>query len=443
MSCDYKVVHWNEIKDQVKAINPEFYELAEEIEVSDNDYLYKLTYSYGCEILKRGVFQFPSKHNTLKKLDEPNLPKEVKEDLDYAFKRTPLAMVLDKSVELFIDTDKKIFPWQILTEGNFFAVFSLLEQSPLFYPAKVFSITSGARNVFMLPNIGNKVLHKNIKNKLQIRQPTPKGLMEHWDIFRSIYDHAHTKTNEWKSELLLFPKHWIQKLKYNSNYKKLYTHIVNQEWKKTAYLRHKTFYDLALSQAQEVRNLKPNPYLLDTVKHILAVAAGGVAGFQVAANEQMLPLSLIKTVYDDIYKLRSQLPVIFQPGKFSIELNRTTYYSLQLPTTLEFSPKSCKDSSTIHDLCEIKHILNIFIDEINKGQLSVEETILGKIAQDVTFRYFHSTKDDCGDVDYSYNIPKYDFILNKSLKDKPEKQFAATGTFVRGCITISKVMATY
>lgn len=436
MHCDYEVVNWNEVKDQVKAVNPEFYELAEAIGIPDDDYLYKVSYSYGCEILKRRLFRFPGKRNKLMPLDEPDLPNNIKEDLGYALKRTPLTMVLSKSVELFIDTDKKLFPWQILTEGKFLAVFSLLEESRLFYPPDVFSITAGARNVFMLPNIGDQALHQNLKNALGIKQPTPKNLVEHWPVFRDIYNKAATDKDEWMVELLLFPKHWIDKLKNKTEYKNLYAFIANQEWRKTVYSRHKTFFELALSEVQQVRNLKPNPYLLDTVKHILAIAAGGIVGFQVALDEQMLPLNLIQAIYNDIYKIKDHMPIILQPGKFSSQLRRTTYYSLQFPTTLEFAPRAKKDSSTLHELLEIKHIIYTFLTETANNGLPVDDPILEKVVQEATFQFFHSKPDKFGEVSPSSSIPHIDTALEKMLRDNPKKAFPSTGTFVRGCITI-------
>lgn len=437
MHCDYEVVNWNEVRDQVKSVNPEFYELAEAIGIPDDDYLYKVCYSYGCEILKRRLFHFPNKHNKLTPLDDSNLPEKVKEDLGYAFKRTPLTMVLSKSVELFIDTDKKLFPWQILTEGKFLAVFSLLEESKLYYPPDVFSITAGARNVFMLPNIGDKALHQNLKNSLGIKQPTPKKLVDHWPVFRDIYNAASTCKNEWTTELLLFPKHWIDKLKANPEYKSLYAFIANQEWRKTVYSRHKTFFELALSEVQEVRNLKPDPYLLDTVKHIFATAAGGIVGFQVALDEQMLPLTLVQNVYDDIYKIKEHTPIIFQPGKFDTELRKTTYYSLQFPTTLEFAPRAKKDSSTLHELLELKHIISTFLAEIEKNGLPVEDPMLEKVVQEATFQFFHSKPDKFGEINSSSQLLYVDSSIERNLKNNPTKSFPSTGTFARGCITIN------
>jgi len=429
---------WAELRSKVAKINSDLTGILDRINPPSNFYLYVVSYRYGDLIMKNGLFHLPLQNGELVPLRDDRVPKSIYNDLSYAEGRTPAALVLEKSVELFIDTENHILPWRLLKPGEFFAAFTSLEASPLFYPATVFSLTAGARNAFMLPKVSDKLFHKSMCHRLNVKTPVPKNLLNQWETFKAILSSPKVESN-WAASIVLFPKKWVEHIRNNPAWRDLYVHIMRAEWKKTTYLRNKIFYDFALSQAQENRNLKPNPYLLDTAKHLFAIASGSVAGFKPANNDLMLPEKTIRHAYEMDYKVK-YCPTIMQPDYLSIEKADSIFYSLQLPTTLEFSPKSRKISSTISNLIELRHIVNVFCSEILTGNLHVKKTILEKIAQDVSFDFYHTHPDQHGEIEPSENLEFPVYRLADPENPSPFNRLAFSGTFLRGCACINNYM---
>src|SRR5690606_14338188 len=113
------------------------------------------------------------------------------------------------------------------------------------------------------------------------------------------------------------------------------------------------------------------------------------------------------------YGLRKYHPTIMQPSHFNLEVDKhPTYYSLQNPSTLIFSPKSRKISSTLFELRELEHIMRIFIDELSKDNELCTDTIINVIAKTVEFTYFHNKSDRHKIIKSSIDIPKSDRRFN-------------------------------
>ncbi|HAU3965748.1 TPA: chromate resistance protein ChrB domain-containing protein [Legionella pneumophila] len=122
-------------------------------------------------------------------------------------------------------------------------------------------------------------------------------------------------------------------------------------------------------------------------------------------------------------------------GHFTHQGELCTFEVLQL---LAFSPKSRKISSTIHDLSELKHILDIFLDEVKRGNLNIEDTIIGKLANYANFDFFHNKPDRHNEIKLTYDMTVGDPALTYNLTQYGKRELSESGTFVRGCIRISE-----
>ena len=138
-----------------------------------------------------------------------------------------------------------------------------LENTPTFHPIRIFDITAGARSLFMIPNISDLALHKNLKRDFNIRQSPPKKLLNQWEIFKSIAQHPEINCN-WHTEILFFSDKWLKKIKEDKEWQSLFLILLQDVWNSCTYERNAVFYDFSISFAQANRNLKPNPYLRDT-----------------------------------------------------------------------------------------------------------------------------------------------------------------------------------
>ena len=89
------------------------------------------------------------------------------------------------------------------------------------------------------------------------------------------------------------------------------------------------------------------------------------------------------------------------------------------------------------DLIEIKHILTVFLNEVRRRHLKIEHGIIGKIADEVDFEFFHSKPDCHGDISPASQMSMDDTTLTHSVCKGASQNFSDTGTFVRGCVRIA------
>lgn len=432
-----KKVSWAQVRERVKEVNPSLAAIIDEIDPKTQFPLYIARYPFGNIIVNEGVFNVPTQNGDLVPIDNGNISPQIKEDFTYAGIGLPAGVVLDRSMHESITTSNQVLPLGVVSTGSIFALWKKLDPAISYHPIKMFTLTAGARFIFMLPNISDYSLHKNLKRDFNVRQPPPRSLIDQWDIFKTILNHP-SVDYDWSTELLFFTSQWFHKIKNDPAWRNLYLYLLEQAWRHSAYERNQMFYDLAFSRAQANRNLKPNPYLADTVKHLLMMATGTVPGFTVVDGDCCGPVSFLQKVYIDSYGLRSYVPTFMAPKHFSpLEKCNPVYYSLTLPTTLEFSPKSRKMSSTLNDLSELRHVTQAFMEEVRAGKLKVEDTTLGKVACDIAFDFYHSKPDRHGETQLTQEMVKGDKALVDTNKKFNKRKFADSGTFIRGCVRIS------
>jgi hypothetical protein len=213
-------------------------------------------------------------------------------------------------------------------------------------------------------------------------------------------------------------------------------------WNHYEYERNRIHYDIAFAMIQKKRNLKPNPYLADTAKHLFSTAIGAVPGYSPAVNEHALPLKTIQKVFVESYGLKKYLPTIMQPMHYNFDESLfPIYYSLQLASSDVFSPKSREVSSTLFEMRELEHIIRIFVDELVKPNALCNDTVLGNAAQKIRFDLYHNKVDRHRVVRLSSELPSVDsrFTNEAILVKNDQALFACDAPFVRGCVRIGHV----
>jgi hypothetical protein len=427
-------ITWEKCRERVRVVNSELANIIDSLSPSTDMPLWIVKYPYGA-VMDNGQFYYPTDDGKLVLLTDPCLSNILKEDFSYAGTDTPAGVVLNNSIEQFIETEDRIIPRTLFMPGDIFALWGRLDPQPIFHPSPLMCGTAGARSIFMIPNISDIAFHKKLRNDFNVRQPPPKRLIDQWSIFKTIVNQSLEGPN-WQTEALLFTGRWLEKIKKDPSFQSLYVFFLEQAWRSSAYWRNKVLYDFVFCRVQEKRNLKPNPYLADTIKYLLAIAGGFLPAFGGAIDNKAAPINLIQKAYVECYGLKKYAPTIMHPMHFTS--NQPVYYSLQFPTTLEFSPRSRKLSNTLHDLRELKHIFDVFLEEVVKDKLKVERGILGKIARNVNFDFFHSEVDRYNEISLTNEIIDEDVNLVRSLTSNAHKEFAGSGSFMRGCVRISR-----
>ena len=436
-------VYWRDVEKRIAKIEPNFARIVNEISPDQSFPIYLAYYPYGMHIGDTESLFIPKISGGTCRLSNPDLPKDVKADLGYGVNSAPLGMVLDKQLEFFMDLKPLgiTIPHQVYSPGSMFAISRILntKKSRVYAPNGVLSTTSGARSVFMLPHIGCATNHANLQRDFNIQLSAPKTLYDQWHLFNELVN-SDVVSSQWRSCVAYFSEKWIEKLMNDSGWSALKLYMLESAWNAMEYDRNRIYYEVAFSTIQQTRNLKPNPYLADTARHLFATALGAVPGYIPATNNDSFPLHDIQNIFIESYGLKKYFPTIMQPDHFILEKDRyPVYYSLQHPAVQAFSPKSRRASSTLFEMRELKHIIRIFSEELTKPQGMCADTIMSKAATLVDFKYFHNEPDHHKVMMPSENITQFDdrFASLPPHHQAADAKIATDAKFMRGCVSIS------
>lgn len=422
---------WQEVRKQVKLVDAELAQIIDDINPSNDLPLYIAEYPYG-EIIDDGVFYYPDENGELRPLADGGLSREARDDFEYAGEATPTGMVLEKTIELFTESMDSITPFGIYSRGDWFALSTRLSESKSFFPSRLTCISSGVRSIYMLPKIGDSFHHKNLRKLLNRCVDAPKSLLDNWHTFKELCNNG--LSDKWVSKILLLSSTWTEKIKTDHLWSQLKLYLVGLRWKRFEYDVSRPYFDVAFSEIQNNRNLrKIDPYLIDTAKHIFRILAGGSPGFSVDNTDESAPISFIQNVYLDMYGLGKYYPYIFTPTYFCPHKSRSpVYYSFQVPTTLQFSPKTRNNLTTIAGLREVKRVIEIFSDELQKVQTKLGNHEFSSLLNSMFIEFFHDKPDHEDLIRSSKSLPEYD----SRLIEANGLEFAYSGPFLRGCVLL-------
>jgi hypothetical protein len=438
MKAHIKQVTWQEARKEVMRANPELAGLIDNIDPGSEYTLYKACYPYGYESVQNGCFCWPDKDGNPFPLADSDVSNKIKEDLLYNLGSNPVTLVLKNALEIFMEMETHTIPFAIVPAGGTISTGVILDPDSEMnvQPAFLWKISAGARSLFMLRKISIAKKYNKIKEITNIKIDSPKNLFEHGKVF-----HALGLGSNWCVEVLYFGKKWTDYVKdKNPKWINYYNYLYKQSWRGSRFWHVEFIWNLIFSFVQKRSNLKPDPYLADTVKHLLAISIGVFPGFAPALDDSLAPIKYFQKIFTDVYQLDDYAPIIMQPAYFSMnKAEHPVYYFLQYPTTFCFSPKARKFAKNIKDLEDIKHILNKYLAEISAGELNLKETLIAKIPQAVKYDFFHSTGRVSLGIKSSKEMMEEDPVFSKIIKKFSGKQFPTASKIFMGSIRISKV----
>ena len=139
---------WPEIRDSVAGTSKELANIIDEISPSKEFTVFKVRYPFGMKILDRNVFYLPSDLNSATPITEHE-NNNIKNKLSYG--AIPLGIITKNSAELFHDIHRKIFSIATFGKGLEIGICEHLGHS------HQYSISSGARSIYMLPKISETI----------------------------------------------------------------------------------------------------------------------------------------------------------------------------------------------------------------------------------------------------------------------------------------------
>jgi hypothetical protein len=433
-SGSYKEVYWEDVREDVRKVNPELAKIIDRINPDKHYPLIKASYRFGDLIVKDGIPQLPAKNGELVPLMDASVRKNVKDQLSYS--SIPLFLTLKNANEVFINSSGRTIPLNMFYPGSLLGLFESLDYMFGRVSTPKWCVSSGARNLFMLPKINEISGFNRLKIAYELDlKIQPRYLIDHWKMFHAIASHKNFD-QPWHSEVIFFTKGWFTHQKDWAWYA-LKDYLCRHAWTQAQFAISKVGLNLSWEHfvdAISSRNLRPTPYIADQVKHIMLIAAGRSVGFKSADDSnQVAPVFGLQKAIVEIYQLKKYYPTIMHISSIEKESTLPIYYSLSYPTLLEGSPQNKTPGSTIMlDLREIKQL----IDTI-RPVFQDHDKVDGNVFDNVKFNYFHVEKDKYGEILQSDSVLNLNDKLLGGKKFK-DREFCETSQFWRGCIMITR-----
>lgn len=291
---------WDEIRDSVSKVNPTFASVIDGLKTKNDYPLYKVYYPFGSLIIDNGRFRFPLKDGTLAPITSSYIPPHIREQLGYNAGSIPLGIVLNHSVELFLQTEDRVIPYSLNHAGKLIGLWTALSSLHVWLDA--WQMTAGARSIFVLPKITDTVSHKKLCRARGIKMALPRNLGMHWSLLTKLAQHSNFK-QPWFTEVLLFSKNWLNEQKNDSWVR--FQHFLYQEaWTGTEYWRRKIVYDHiwdTIIRELTKNDIRATPFIIDIVKFIIMVGLGVVPGFCPAINDEEVPIEGLQEDFINLY----------------------------------------------------------------------------------------------------------------------------------------------
>lgn len=417
---------WKDIRADVSAINKNLFDIIEEINPSEHYSLYKVRYPFGAKIVDKGKLSLPNQESNFDTISR---------ELNYA--AVPLALIINKSCEVFIENKQQIIPLNLLSSAQLFGLFEVLaKQTNTESKQPPWSITAGARSIFMLPKITDMNAHRRVMREYKLQSQPPQSLDEHWQIFTKIAQHADIK-NPWCCEILFFSDAWLFKQQDNILWSKFNRYLYSQAWIESAYLRNKTLLNLLweiLASSLISQNLKLKPYLMQIIKQLTAISYGFASGYQPAGrNEMVAPIAAIEDAYVKVYDLKEYLPIIMHASNLSGQTQQSTYYySLSAETLHEGSFTSAQPPRVISRVRQTKQLM-----EAINAHVATNPLLQTYQQDEINYHYFHITEEKDTNIKSTKDLPAFDPCMIETFHTYKDRIFPAASPFIRGSISIT------
>ncbi len=434
--CELQEGSWDDFRLEVQQVEPKLFQLIENISPGKNYRLIKLSYPFGAKITDLGTICLPGKNGELLRLDDPQTNPHWQDQLGYS--PTPMILQLSNASEVFVEASGRIIPLNVFKPGDLYGLFEVMV--PLtgcpFTPC--WSVTSGARSVFMGAKITDRISHKRLFAEYGLPSEPPASLTEQWDYFKIISNRS-KMGSEWRSKVLLFTREWFKPQDHDINWLNFHYYISKKSWIQSRNTRIKDEFSImweAFNSEIGARRLKPNPYIVNTVMHTIYLANGTIAGFKpvMGEDELLMPSLSIENAYQNLYQLREYAPIIMAPS--ILDLTKSTdslFYSMSYPTLLEGTPAIRQKTRIINELREVQRLILMLHKTIDQ-----QKNPLFQFIKNSDFDYFHTQPDNLGEIADSEIIREKDQLVKNAMQRFSGKTFPYQGPFFHGFVRITR-----
>ena len=240
---------------------------------------------------------------------------------------------------------------------------------------------------------------------------------------------------------------WIDKLRQyekdkQSSWGRLHNFLINKNLEHSVYGRRRSIFEIVwelFARSLNNKGLRPNPYVIDTLKHLAFVGTGGSPGSKPCAGQvDMGPIPDLQMAYLSSYGLKDYVPTIMQPQYLTTEQTDPVYYSLQSPSLLESVPKSRNLTSIVDNVRELMELSQHFLGEAFDEHLKIANISINQLISQLQFEFFHESTYAYGkDIRPTTEMPNNDPALLYLPCELADRKFADTSAYLHGCVRIS------
>ncbi len=432
-NSNIEIINWEQARKSVKAAEPELADIIDNWQVRHS--FIRVRYNYGDKVLKGGILHLTDKDGVSHPIHSADISEEIKEQLSYS--NMPLGVITAGSNEVFLETGERVIPLVFFKPGVIMGLWESLEEKASYLIKQIWDVSAGARSIFMLPSISQRVPHEQLKKHYGVKRSAPSTLYDHHQVFTQIIQSQNFK-KPWMHEILFLGKDWLTPNNQDIGWLRFHNYLLKKAWQLSAYNRNITTFDriwLLFSQELEAKGIKVNPQLITILKQIVAIAIGAAPGFRpIVKTDVAAPAATLQKIYLNTYGLKNYIPTIMALDYFSSpQNNEPIYYSLQIQTQME---PICKFKNTLSEIREIKMLLEFFIELVLEGKLKVAGTLIDWVAKNVQFDFYHPDTTRHDDIQNSKYLPSRDKALIEVRGAKRGRKFAHASPLAKGCVQI-------
>jgi hypothetical protein len=428
-----EALSWEQARVHVAKSNPGLAKAIDELSPPNSLKMIKARYSWAQSILKHGELQLPTEGGGTVSIRSPDVDSKLKKALLYNY-TMPAGIVLNNSIELFVEFDNQVIPFSLMKEGKIFALWSALDVQDSAHLGRVWNINAGARSLYLTAKMTDAGSFKRLKKEFKLRSMPPKSFSEQYNVFKEISQREEFGS-DWHVDLLFFTNDWLENLSTPS-WRLFREYLLNCFYHETAYLRNQVVFDYMFSCALKKRNLRPDPYISDTARHLYGIAQGVNPGFKFVSCESAGPINRLEQIVDEVYGLK-YAPNFIYADSYNIQSEKERiYYSLNNPTLMNFSPRSKMSSSNLDSLRSLLYTIEKLNEVFDTDELGLSHTLMHQNISKSNFSGFHSESDATSSIIETTVLAS----LDENAKKKVEtfgKPFCDFSTFLRGLICVS------
>ncbi len=429
----------------IKKANPILFDIIRDWNPSSKEYkIIKIDYPFGVDVIDKGELQIPLDDGSVASIYDKRISPYLRKQLTY--RNVPLGLVAENGQEVYHISEDRITSLAFFEPGILLGLWEALEPPDAFAPKSTWSVSSGARSLYMVPKISQLNAHQRLRKHYAFKSPPPKALNAHHNIFKQIA-HSNNFSSGWKHTILFFSPEWLEEDIDNPHWLRFHRYLLSEAWELSGYHRNKVSYDhiwqLFTYHLEEI-GLNSTPYMIATLRQLIGIGVGALPGFRPVSDTTISgPINKLQSAYVDIYGMKIHLPTIMAPAKFSpLNSSAPIYYSLQVPSFFDLLPRVKNQFSLMYELRELKSLTEVFIAQAMSGKLNINQTPIKRLVDNVAFDFFHSNQDIYGEIQRTSEMARSDarlLELSKCIHRSKKGVFAENGPFVRACVRLSLI----